>query len=83
MTIYFPLVAHGAMLVEPTESESRASLDLYISTMRELCREALDGNQKKFQDAPVYTPRRRLDETQAARNPVLRWRDKTQAQAAE
>ncbi|GBF27839.1 putative glycine dehydrogenase subunit 2 [bacterium MnTg02] len=83
MTIYFPLVAHGAMLVEPTESESRASLDLFISTMRELCREALDGNQKKFQDAPVYTPRRRLDETQAARNPVLRWRDKTQAQAAE
>lgn len=84
MTIYFPLVAHGAMLVEPTESESRASLDLFIATMRALCREALDGKSEKFRSAPIHSPRRRLDETQAARTPVLRWRgEDPAARAAE
>ncbi len=83
MTIYFPLVVHGAMLVEPTESESRASLDLFIATLRELCRQALAGNREKFHAAPVHTPRRRLDETRAARHPVLRWSRGSPAKAAE
>ncbi len=73
MTVYFPLVVHGAMLIEPTESESKASLDLFIAAMRDLAM-AVKGNDKsRFLSAPHYAPRRRLDETRAARSPVLRW----------
>ncbi len=73
MTIYFPLVAHGAMLIEPTESESKASLDLFIVTLRDLALAALGGDKERFAGAPLYAPRRRLDETRAARAPVLKW----------
>ena len=71
MTMYFPLVVSGAMLVEPTESESLASLDLFIATMRDLAKAAREGDTARFKDAPRYAPRRRLDETRAARKPVL------------
>jgi glycine dehydrogenase subunit 2 len=73
MTVYFPLVAHGAMLIEPTESESKASLDLFIATLRDLAASALAGDRDRFTQAPRLAPRRRLDETLAARKPVLRW----------
>ena len=73
MTVYFPLVVHGAMLVEPTESESKASLDLFIATLRDLAMRAKAGETERFTGAPYHSPRRRLDETRAARNPVLRW----------
>ncbi len=73
MTVYFPLVVHGAMLIEPTESESKASLDLFIMTLRDLAMSALAGERERFVDAPRDAPRRRLDETRAARQPVLRW----------
>jgi glycine dehydrogenase subunit 2 len=73
MTIYFPLVVHGAMLIEPTESESKASLDLFIMTLRDLAIAVRAGERERFQSAPVHAPRRRLDETRAARQPVLRW----------
>jgi glycine dehydrogenase subunit 2 len=73
MTIYFPLVVHGAMLIEPTESESKASLDLFIMTLRDLAMSALAGERERFVDAPREAPRRRLDETRAARQPILRW----------
>ncbi len=73
MTIYFPLVAHGAMLIEPTESESKASLDLFIATLRALAQAALAGDAERFTQAPRLAPRRRVDETLAARKPVLRW----------
>src|SRR6202046_3853036 len=73
MTVYFPLIVHGAMLIEPTESESKASLDLFIMTLRALALAAKGGERERFQEAPVYAPRRRLDETRAARQPVLRW----------
>ncbi|MGO8844937.1 MAG: aminomethyl-transferring glycine dehydrogenase subunit GcvPB [Methylocella sp.] len=73
MTIYFPLVAHGAMLIEPTESESKASLDLFIATLRDLALAALRGETERFDGVPRHAPRRRLDETRAARNPVLKW----------
>ena len=73
MTIYFPLVAHGAMLIEPTESESKASLDLFIATMRDLAFAAKRGDVERFSGAPYHAPRRRLDETRAARAPVLKW----------
>jgi glycine dehydrogenase subunit 2 len=74
MTIYFPLVVHGAMLIEPTESESRVSLELFLATLRDLAMRALRGETERFLGAPFYAPRTRLDETSAARKPVLRWR---------
>ena len=73
MTMYFPLVVHGAMLIEPTESESKASLDLFIMTLRDLAMRAKRGEVERFAGAPRLAPRRRLDETRAARTPVLRW----------
>ena len=73
MTMYFPLVVHGAMLIEPTESESKASLDLFIAALRDLAMAAGRGETDRFVGAPYHAPRRRLDETRAARNPVLRW----------
>jgi len=79
MTVYFPLVVHGAMLIEPTESESKASLDLFIMTLRDLAMGALGGERERFVAAPVHAPRRRLDETRAARQPTLRWAKPTPA----
>ena len=73
MTMYFPLVVHGAMLIEPTETESRAALDGFIATMEALALAAKAGETAKFQAAPVFAPTKRLDETRAARQPVLRW----------
>ncbi|WP_298725647.1 aminomethyl-transferring glycine dehydrogenase subunit GcvPB [uncultured Ferrovibrio sp.] len=78
MTVYFPLVVHGAMLIEPTESESKDSLDTFIGTLRGLAEKARKGDQGDwFRGAPYFTPRRRLDETRAARAPVLRWKPGT------
>ncbi|MEA3059729.1 MAG: glycine dehydrogenase subunit 2, partial [Sphingomonadales bacterium] len=82
MTMYFPLVVHGAMLVEPTETESKASLDQFIMALRSIGEHAKAGDQS-LKAAPVYAPRRRLDETLAARKPVLTWREPDAAQAAE
>ena len=73
MTMYFPLVVHGAMLIEPTESESKAELDRFIAVMRSLAERAVRGDVESFKAAPIYAPMRRLDETQAARKPVLKW----------
>ena len=73
MTVYFPLVVHGAMLIEPTESESKASLDLFIMALRDLAFAAKRGDTARFAGAPFHAPRRRMDETRAARQPVLRW----------
>ena len=73
MTMYFPLVVHGAMLIEPTELELRASLDLFIASLRDLAMAVKRGDTERFTGAPYHAPRRRLDETRAARQPVLRW----------
>jgi glycine dehydrogenase subunit 2 len=73
MTMYFPLVVHGAMLIEPTESESKASLDLFIAALRDLAFAVRRGDAARFTGAPYHAPRRRLDETRAARQPVLKW----------
>jgi glycine dehydrogenase subunit 2 len=84
MTVYFPLVVHGAMLIEPTESESKASLDLFVAALRDLALAAKRGDTARFSGAPYYAPRRRLDETRAARSPVLRWTPPApQSEAAE
>ncbi|MFY0611413.1 MAG: aminomethyl-transferring glycine dehydrogenase subunit GcvPB, partial [Hyphomicrobiaceae bacterium] len=73
MTMYFPLVVHGAMLIEPTESESRASLDQFIGAMKALAQAAQAGETERFIEAPRLAPLRRLDETGAARKPKLTW----------
>jgi glycine dehydrogenase subunit 2 len=71
MTVYFPLVAPGAMLIEPTESESKESLDLFIGSIRALAEAAKAGETERFTAAPRFAPRKRLDETRAARDPIL------------
>jgi glycine dehydrogenase subunit 2 len=73
MTMYFPLVVHGAMLVEPTETESKAGLDQFIAALRHVAERARAGDET-LKSAPVYAPRRRLDETLAARKPVVAYR---------
>ena len=84
MTMYFPLVVHGALLIEPTETESKASLDQFAAVLIGLAARAQTGDAATFRNAPYLTPRRRLDETTAARKPVLRWRPAPiQQQAAE
>ncbi len=82
MTMYFPLVVHGAMLIEPTETENKDTLDQFIATMRSLAERAKSGDTAYFEGAPHHTPRRRLDETGAARKPVLRWRPEPETKAA-
>ena len=73
MTMYFPLVVHGAMLIEPTETESKQALDQFADSLMGLAKAAKAGDSERFTQAPRFAPRRRLDETQAARKPVLRW----------
>jgi glycine dehydrogenase subunit 2 len=73
MTVYFPLVVHGAMLVEPTETESKASLDQLIGAMRSVATRML-ASPADFRTSPHLAPRRRLDETAAARKPVLSYK---------
>ncbi|MDX8357487.1 aminomethyl-transferring glycine dehydrogenase subunit GcvPB [Sphingopyxis terrae] len=74
MTVYFPLVVHGAMLVEPTETESKAVLDQFVGALRSIALRAKNGDPA-LKSAPHFAPRARLDETLAARKPVLRWED--------
>ena len=73
MTMYFPLVVHGAMLIEPTETESKHSLDGFINSMRNLAKAAVSNDKSRFDHAPFLAPSTRLDETQAARKPVLKF----------
>jgi glycine dehydrogenase subunit 2 len=74
MTVYFPLVVHGAMLVEPTETESKAALDQFVGAMRHIAERARQGDPA-LKASPMEAPRRRLDETLAARQPRLTWRE--------
>jgi len=74
-TIYFPLIVHGALMIEPTESESKETLDQFIAAMKAIAREAKEQGDL-VREAP-HTPRvSRMDETRAARQPNLRWRPK-------
>ena len=84
MTMYFPLVVHGAMLIEPTETESKAELDRFADALLKLARAAKAGDVDRFKGAPYHAPLKRLDETLAARKPRLRWKPETApAMAAE
>ncbi|MFM7623100.1 MAG: aminomethyl-transferring glycine dehydrogenase subunit GcvPB [Alphaproteobacteria bacterium] len=67
MTVYFPLVVQGAMLIEPTESESQQTLDDFMAALRDV----VAMSPESLKNAPEHTPRRRLDEVRAARTPVL------------
>jgi len=73
MTIYFPLIVEGAMLIEPTESVGRQDLDSFIEAMEDIAKEAQENPQLVI-DAPHSTRIGRLDEATAARKPVLRWK---------
>ena len=80
-TIYFPLIVHGALMIEPTETESKETLDQFIAAMRAIAEEA--RTQPELVTGAPHTPRvGRLDETRAARQPVLRWKP-TKSGAAE
>jgi glycine dehydrogenase subunit 2 len=70
-TIYFPLVVPGAIMIEPTETESKEDIDLFIDTMKAIAREARESPDL-LREAPKSPKRRRLDETAAARKPCLR-----------
>jgi glycine dehydrogenase subunit 2 len=74
MTMYFPLVVHGAMLIEPTETEPKRELDRFCEALLALARAAKAGDTERFTGAPYLAPMRRLDETLAARKPKLAWR---------
>jgi glycine dehydrogenase subunit 2 len=77
-TIYFPLVVKGALMIEPTETESKETLDTFAEAMIAIAREAAD-DPARVREAPHDTWFGRLDETRAARHPVLRWRPPVQA----
>jgi glycine dehydrogenase subunit 2 len=72
-TIYFPLIVPECLMIEPTETESKETLDAFIEALREIVAEARE-NPQALLDAPTQTPVRRVDETRAAREPDLRWR---------
>lgn len=78
MTIYFPLIVQGAMLIEPTESVGRQELDQFIDAMKSIAREAVEDPELVL-NAPHNTRIGRLDEAGAARKPVLRWKPKEAA----
>ncbi|HHX00587.1 MAG TPA: aminomethyl-transferring glycine dehydrogenase subunit GcvPB [Acholeplasmataceae bacterium] len=73
-TIYFPLVFHQAMMIEPTEVESKETLDDFISVMKKIAREA-EENPELLKTAPHTTVVRRLDEVRAARQPKVKYKD--------
>jgi len=72
-TIYFPLVVKGALMIEPTETESRETLDEFVDALLKIAEEART-DPDRVREAPLETRWTRLDETRAARRPVLRWR---------
>ncbi len=74
MTVYFPLVWPGTMLIEPTETESRDGIDRFIAVMKMAASDVKAGDTDKFHAYPLSSPRRRLDEVGAARQPRLRWK---------
>ena len=77
-TVSFPMIVAGAMMIEPTESESREELDLLIDALKQIAREAAE-NPTLVKTAPHTTRIQRLDETTAARKPILRWKGPAEA----
>ena len=73
-TIYFPLLFHQTIMIEPTETESKETIDAFIDVMRKIAAEAAE-NPQLLKGAPHNTPIERPDETQAARHPILKYWD--------
>jgi len=73
-TMYFPLIVEEALMIEPTETESKETLDRFIAVMKEIDRE-VENDPQMLKQAPITTPIRRVDETKAARFPDLKWRN--------
>ncbi len=71
-TVYFPLIVEECMMIEPTETESKETLDHFIDVMIQIAKE-VEEHPEAVQEAPHHTPVKRLDEVTAARKPVLRW----------
>lgn len=71
-TVYFPLIVRGALMIEPTESESKMELDRFVEAMKIIAKEAQE-NPEKVKSAPHQVGVKRMDETLAARNPILTW----------
>ena len=69
-TIYFPLLFHEALMIEPCETESKETLDAFIAVMRKIAQEAKE-QPEMVKSAPHHTPVRRLDDTQAALKPIV------------
>ena len=72
-TIYFPLVVHGAIMIEPTETESLATLNGFVDAMKSIAREA-ENSPELLRNAPLTTKTSRVDEARAARDLILRWK---------
>jgi glycine dehydrogenase subunit 2 len=72
-TVYFPVVVHGALMIEPTETESKETLDRFVDGMRQVAAQA-KTDPEGVKAAPLKPVRSRLDEVRAARKPILRWR---------
>ena len=72
-TVYFPLIVDEAIMIEPTETEAKSTLDEFIEVMRQIAEEAKE-NPEMLTSAPHNTPVKRVDEARAARHPVLRWK---------
>jgi glycine dehydrogenase subunit 2 len=72
-TVSFPLIVPGALMIEPTETEGKPELDVFIEAMRTIAQEARE-KPEIFAGAPYTTPVRRVDEVRAAKNPILRWK---------
>ena len=73
-TIYFPLLFHEALMIEPTENESKETLDAFIEVMKKIAQEAKE-QPEMVKTAPHNTPVRRLDDTQAALKPIVTYRE--------
>src|SRR5690606_959469 len=73
-TIYFPLIFSQSMMIEPTESESKETLDYFIDVLKTIAKEAIE-NPEMVKTAPHHTIVRRLDEAKAARNPIVKFQD--------
>jgi len=71
-TVYFPLIVSGAIMIEPTETESKEDIDYFIDVMKRISLEMTE-NPDLLHDAPVVSYRKRLDEVKAAKHPKLRW----------
>ena len=72
-TVSFPLIVHGALMIEPTETESKRELDLFIDAMISIAKE-VETDPQLVKNAPHSTRTSRVDEVTAARKPVLRWK---------